>query len=99
MVFAQSPFICFAAVIAAIGLISLILRAVLQSGRRDPSLPPGDFPCLCLLRSIINWLTIVQARPQFHFLGMSCRFQRAMRISSMPIFSNLYTLLAHSSGS
>ncbi|CAI7595623.1 unnamed protein product [Penicillium bialowiezense] len=41
MAFAQSPFFCFAAIIASIGLFSLILRAVLQSGRRHTSLPPG----------------------------------------------------------
>lgn len=63
MVFAQSPFFSFAAIIAGIGLISLILRAVLQSGRRHTSLPPGDFPCFGFATKYINWLTDYRTGP------------------------------------
>jgi hypothetical protein len=41
MDFTQSPFLCFTALIAAVGCISSLLRVFFQSGRKPASLPPG----------------------------------------------------------
>ncbi|KAJ5661167.1 m-hydroxybenzyl alcohol hydroxylase [Penicillium longicatenatum] len=64
MDFTQSPFLCFAALIAAIGCISSLLRVFLQSGRKSALLPPGP-PTVPLFG---NELQIPKTDAHFQFM-------------------------------